>query len=154
VAPVILSGPAGLTGTVQLSCTSNTPTITCNLSPTSVSLTGTGPINTIIEVNTYCSDAPPSGWPLGGRRDGGQRMLELVLLLGAGAFLVFAFSHGNRKRLAGAAVIAVLLVTTAVGCKSVPKGPSGATPPGTYTITITATLGGVSQNLNMTLIVN
>jgi large repetitive protein len=154
VAPVILSGPAGLTGTVQLFCTSNTPTITCNLSPTSVSLTGTGPINTIIEVNTYCSDAPPSGWPFGGRRDGGQRMLELVLLLGAGAFLVFAFSHGNRKRLAGAAVIAVLLVTTAVGCKSVPKGPSGATPPGTYTITITATLGGVSQSLNMTLIVN
>jgi hypothetical protein len=123
------------------------------LTPTSVSLTGTAPINTIIEVNTYCSDAPPMGIPFGGG-NGSLRAIELLLLLGAGAFAIFAFSQGSRKRLAGAAMIAILLATTAVACKSVPKGPSGATPPGTYTITITATLGGVSQSLNLTLVVN
>jgi sugar lactone lactonase YvrE len=154
VAPIVLSGPEGLTGTVQLSCTSSSPTITCNLTPTSVALTGTAPINTIIEVDTYCSDAPPMGIPFGGGRGGSLRVIELLLLLGGGAFVVFAMSRGGRRRLAGGAMIAILLATTAVGCKSVPKGPSGATPPGTYTITITATLGGVSQSLNLTLVVN
>ena len=73
VFPIILTGSEGATGTVDLSCTPNTPTITCNVTPTSVTLNGTTSIFTGISVITFCTWTPPLGGPSGPQGDSAIR---------------------------------------------------------------------------------
>jgi hypothetical protein len=155
VFPIILTGSEGATGTVDLFCTPSTPTITCSVTPTSITLNGTTSVNTGISVITYCSWAPPPGGPFGSRgRFGDPRRLVIPIgsLLGLLLMLVL-FARANRRRWAPALAAVVFLTVGLAGCKSLAKGPDGATPPGTYTLTLTGTLNGQSQSLPLTLIV-
>jgi uncharacterized repeat protein (TIGR01451 family) len=73
-----------------------------------------------------------------------------LLGLGVGA------GHRRRRWLAGALlglVAGILLLQPACGSSSTPT-PSGGTPAGTYTITITGSSGSVSHNTTVQLIVN
>jgi hypothetical protein len=73
-------------------------------------------------------------------------MLGMLLML-------VLFARANRRRWAPALAAMVFLTVGLAGCKSLAKGPDGATPPGTYTLTLTGTLNGQSQSLPLTLIV-
>ncbi len=64
------------------------------------------------------------------------------------------FARTNRRRWLPAMAAMIFLAVGVAGCKSLPKGPDGRTPAGTYPITLTGTLNGQSQSIQLTLKVN
>lgn len=139
-----ITGAPGVTGTVQLGCLPSTKTITCNVIPSSITLTGK-PIEVAFGVQTYCQGATntgfapslPGSWPAGG-------IALLLLSLGLGA-LAWAMQRNRRVALTFAVLMLVALGTAA--CGSLAKGPNGATPPGTYSLTLTTTFNGQTQTM-------
>jgi hypothetical protein len=122
------------------------------VTPTSIVLTGSGSVDTGISVVTFCSGTPPVAVP-SGRWNGPQRLLiPMVSLLGL-LLMLFAFARANRRRWIPAMAAVVFLAGGVAGCKSLPKGPDGKTPAGSYTLTLTGTLNGQSQSINLTLVV-
>lgn len=69
-------------------------------------------------------------------------MLLLSLALGG---LAWAMQRNRRVALTFATLMLVALGTAA--CGGLAKGPNGATPPGTYTLTLTTTFNGQTQTL-------
>jgi trimeric autotransporter adhesin len=139
-----ITAAPGVTGTVQLGCTPSSPTITCNVIPSSIPLTGK-PIEVAFGVQTYCTGATntgfapslPGNWP-----GGGITLLLLSLALGG---IAWATQRNRRVALTFAVLMLVALGTAA--CGSVAKGPDGATPPGTYSLTLTTTVNGQTQTM-------
>jgi hypothetical protein len=95
-----------------------------------------------IVLNTFCKGATTTGSvPMPGGSGGGITLLLLSLTLG-GVFWMW-------RRSPRWAVSFAVLVLTAIGgasCASPPKGPNGATQPGNYTVTFTATVNGVTTS--------
>lgn len=147
-----ITGAPGVTGTVQLGCLPSTPTITCNVIPSSITLTGK-PVEVAFGIQTFCQGATntgfapslPGGWPAGG-----VMLLLLSLALGG---LAWAMQRNRRVALTFAVLMLVAMGTAA--CGSLPKGPNGATPPGTYNLSLTTTFNGQTQTLQnfLTLVV-
>lgn len=139
-----ITGAPGVTGTVQLGCTPSSPTITCNVIPSSITLTGK-PIEVAFGIQTYCQGATntgfapsvPGSWPAGG-------IALLLLSLGLGG-LAWMMQRNRRVALTFAVLMLVALGTAA--CGSLAKGPNGATPPGTYSLTLTTTFNGQTQTM-------
>ena len=139
-----ITGAPGVTGTVQLGCTPSSPTITCNVIPSSITLTGK-PIEVAFGIQTYCTGATntgfapnlPGSWPAGG-------IALLLLSLGLGG-IAWAMQRSRRVALTFAVLMLVALGTAA--CGGLAKGPNGATPPGTYSLTLTTTFNGQTQTL-------
>jgi hypothetical protein len=133
-----------VTGTVQLGCTPSSPTITCNVIPSSIPLTGK-PIEVAFGVQTYCTGATntgfapslPGSWPAGG-----ITLLLLSLALGGIAWAM----HRNRRVALTFAVLMLVALGTAA-CGSLAKGPDGATPPGTYMLSLSTTVNGQTQTM-------
>jgi Domain of unknown function DUF11/Divergent InlB B-repeat domain/NHL repeat len=139
-----ITGAPDVTGTVQLGCLPSTPTITCNVIPSSITLTGK-PIEVAFGVQTFCQGATntgfapnvPGSWPFGG-----IAMLLLSLALGGIAWVM----QRNRRVALTFAVLMLVAMGTAA-CGGLPKGPNGATPPGTYNLTLTITFQGQTQTM-------
>ena len=139
-----ITGAPGVTGKVQFGCTPSSPTISCNVIPSSITLTGK-PIEIAFGVQTYCQGATntgfapslPGSWPAGG-------IALLLLSLGLGG-LAWAMQRNRRVALTFAVLMLVALGTAA--CGSLAKGPNGATPPGTYSLTLTTTFNGQTQTM-------
>ena len=139
-----ITGAPGVTGTVQFGCTPSSPTITCNVIPSSIVLTGK-PIEIAFGVQTYCTGATNTGFAPGGPGSwpaGGITLLLLSLALGGMAWMM---QRNRRVALTFAVLMLVALGTAA--CGSLAKGPNGATPPGTYSLTLTVTFNGQTQTM-------
>jgi hypothetical protein len=149
-----LGGSGDFGGTVTLDCTPvpPQPSITCSVEPTSVTLTAGSTTLTKITLNTFCSwNSPRLHLPWNGP-------LRIPLLpglwLAAGlGLMLFALARRKGRRLRMLVPAAMLVVFGMVGCANRPKGPAGATPPGTYTLAIHATSQGVTHTVTVTLIV-
>jgi len=147
---LLLNAPPGTTGTATLTCSSPDSSITCQVVPTNVVLTGK-PVQTAIVVDTYCQGAVPVNTPANRLPMAPIGALTLLAALGMAAA---PKAQRRRLRLALApAILAAVLIANAA-CGNLPKSPTGAaTPPGTYTLNITATLNNSSFTLPVTLIV-
>jgi hypothetical protein len=135
VFPLTLTPVNGFTGPVTLSCASQQPTITCSISPTTVNLVAGGTA-AAIAVDTFCAwmgprFAPPYGIP-------GPWLPALAALMALA--LTVAVTGLSRRKLRPAFAVAALALFAMLGagCASVPHGPAGATPPGTYNLVVTA----------------
>ncbi len=149
---LVISGAPGVTGTVQLGCIPSSVLITCNVIPSSVTLTG-GSTEVAFAIQTFCQGTPPAtGFvpPVGGV--GGGIGLVLVSMVFGGA--MWTFRRNRRVALTFATLLLVALGSAACS-NSLPQGPNGATPAGTYTLSLTTTLNGQTQTLNnfLTLVV-
>ena len=145
---LVLTGTQGVTGTVQLGCTSQSPDITCNIVPSTITLTGKA-INVAIVVNTFCKGAVPGFEPtLPGGFPGGLAMLLASLSL-CGAMWTFK----RRPRWALSFGVLVLIAVGMSACSNLPKSPGGqATPPGLYPLVVTATApNGAVSSVPLTL---
>jgi sugar lactone lactonase YvrE len=147
-----IAGAPGVTGTVQLGCIPSSVLITCNVIPNSVTLTG-GTTEVAFAIQTFCQGATTStGFvpPVGGI--GGGIGLLLVAMVFGGA--MWTFRRSRRVALTFATLLLVTLGSAACS-NSLPQGPNGATPAGTYSLTLTTTLNGQTQTLNnfLTLVV-
>jgi hypothetical protein len=147
-----ITGGPGVTGTVQLGCVPSSVLITCNVIPASVTLNG-GTTEVAFAIQTFCQGATTAtGFvaPVGGI--GGGLGLLLVSLIFGGAMWMF---RGNRRVALTFATLLLVALGSAACSNSLPQGPNGATPAGTYTLSLTTTLNGQTQTLNnfLTLVV-
>jgi hypothetical protein len=155
---LMITGAPGVTGTVQLGCVPNSALITCKVIPATVTLSG-GSTEVAFAIQTFCQGAttstgfaPPAG-ALGGGVGGGIGLLLATMMVGLGG-LVWRFRWNRRVALTFATLLLVALGSAACS-NSLPSGPNGATPAGTYTLSLTTTLNGQTQTLNnfLTLVV-
>jgi trimeric autotransporter adhesin len=145
--------PTGsFTGTLNLSCSITpavTPPPTCNLSSSSVQISGSGGASVAVAVGTTAPVTtsivpqvfPPPTLPLA----------WTLTLLASGWLFV-----RQRKRLPRlAAPVIVLALASLAGCGggSSPAHTTPGTPPGTYAATITATSGNLSHSMPLTVVV-
>ncbi|MFZ3216676.1 MAG: choice-of-anchor D domain-containing protein [Candidatus Acidiferrales bacterium] len=148
---LVITGAPGVTGTVQLGCTPSSPTITCQVIPNTVTLNGT-PVEVAFGIQTYCQGTTSTGFAPGvpGAPGGGIALLLMAMALGAAAWVM---QRNRRVALTFAVLMLVALGTAA--CGSLAQGPNGATPAGTYTLTLSTTVNGQTQTLPnfLTLIV-
>ena len=147
--------PSGsFSGMVNLSCSvspSVSPAPTCNLSSSSVQLSGapqpvTVTVQTVAAVNSVTPirvDFPPRAIPI----------FWVVIFLGLGWLRL----RDPKRTLRPVAVLTLLALVSVAGCGggggSSPPGPSPGTPVGTYTATVTATSGSLSHNMTLTVVV-
>jgi len=153
---LMITGATGVTGTVQLGCVPSSVLITCKVIPGAVILNG-GSTEVAFAIQTFCQGATtatgfaaPGG---GGGLGRGIGMLLATMMLGLGGF-VWMFRRNRRVALTFATLLLVAL--GAAACNSLPSGPNGATPAGTYSLSLTTSLnGGPTQTLNnfLTLVV-
>jgi len=153
---LMITGAPGVTGTVQLGCVPSSVLITCKVIPGAVILNG-GSTEVAFAIQTFCQGATtatgfaaPGG---GGGLGRGIGMLLATMMLGLGGF-VWMFRRNRRVALTFATLLLVAL--GAAACNSLPSGPNGATPAGTYSLSLTSSLnGGPTQTLNnfLTLVV-
>jgi len=145
--------PKGFNGTVTLTCTGAPEDANCALSSSSVTLDGSTPVDVTVTVTTTArSTAAPLLSPPASKIPRPFLFWFAVLILIA---LSLAAAPARRRPawvLAGAMLL--MLVWTSCGKESTPPPPQGGTPAGTYTLTVTATSGGVSQSMDLTLKVN
>jgi Divergent InlB B-repeat domain len=143
-----LTALPGTTGTVTLGCTSTSPNITCNIVPSTITLTGKA-INVAIVVNTFCKGFVPNFEPTlpGGFGGGMALLLASMSLCGA----MWTFKRRPRWALSFAMLMIIVLGNSA--CSSLPKSPGGtATKPGLYPLVVTATApNGAVSSVNLTL---
>jgi hypothetical protein len=139
---IVLTSIPGFSGTVTFGCTTSSPTITCAPDPASVVLTPNGPTDVAIVLNTFCKGTTTA--LLGPAPGGfGRGMVLLLLSLTLGCL---AWVWRRNPRWAVSFAVLVLMAIGGAACSGLPKGPNGATPPGNYTVTFTATVNGVTTS--------
>jgi len=148
-----ITGAPGVTGTVQLGCIPSSVLITCKVIPASVTLTG-GTTEVAFAIQTFCQGATTSTGlvtPGVGGIGGGIGLLLVSMVFGGAMWM---FRRNRRVALTFATLLLVALGSAACS-NSLPQGPNGATPAGTYTLSLTTTLNGQTQTLNnfLTLVV-
>jgi len=89
--------------------------------------------------------------PVVGGNGGGIGLLLVGMFFGGA---MWTFRRKRRVALTFATLLLVALGSAACS-NSLPQGPNGATPAGTYTLSLTTTLNGQTQTLNnfLTLVV-
>jgi Beta-propeller repeat len=144
---IIVAGTQGIPQTIMLSASTTSQFISTAVTPAKVTLSGIGNQQVAATLQTFCRGNAPLSLP--------RRMPPLGgigLLLAALAFATLALAYRRQPRWAFALALVMLIAIGGAACGGDP-GPSGATPPGTYPVTLTATSGQQVQTLNLTLIV-
>jgi hypothetical protein len=140
----------GFGGTINFACPSGLPSLAnCSFTPTAVTVSGnTG--STTLAISTTAPTAAPPGGNLGSRLFTSGGFLALgVVLVGAVA--------GRRRRKSFFLLLGVLALAAALGScgggggSTVVHNPG--TPPGTYSVTVSATSGGTTHQTTITLVV-
>ena len=146
---LVLTALPGTTGTVQLTCSSPVASITCNIVPSSVTLTGKA-INVAIVVETFCKGSVPNFVPMPGGFGTGLGLLLATLCLCG-----MAWTYKKQPRWAVSFGLLIIFAVGMTACSNVAKSPSGsATPPGSYPLVVTATApNGATSSVNLTLVV-
>ena len=152
---LLITGAPGVTGTVQLGCVPNSALITCKVIPATVTLNGSS-VEVAFAIQTFCQGATtstgfaPAVGGMGGGVGGGIGLLLVWVMLGGAAWTM---RRNRRVALTSATLLLVALGSAA--CNSLPSGPNGATPAGTYSLSLTTTLNGQTQTLSnfLTLVV-
>jgi trimeric autotransporter adhesin len=144
---LVLTALPGTTGTVQLTCSSPVASITCNIVPSSITLTGKA-INVAIVVETFCKGSLPNFVPMPGASGTGLGLLVATLCLCG-----MAWTYKKQPRWAVSFGLLVIFAVGMTACGNVAKSPSGsATPPGNYPLTVTATApNGAMSSVSLTL---
>jgi len=139
---IVLTSTPGFSGTVTFGCTTSSPTITCAPDPATVTLTPTGPTDVAIVLNTFCKGITTGLLaPAPGGFGGGFTLLLLSLTLGGVLWM-----WRRSPRWAVSFAVLVLMAIGGASCASPPKGPNGATQPGNYAVTFSATVNGVTTS--------
>jgi hypothetical protein len=123
--------------------------ITCNIVPSSVTLTGKA-INVAIVVETFCKGSLPNFVPMPGGFGTGLGLLLATLCLCG-----MAWTYKRQPRWAVSFGLLIIFAVEMSACSNVAKSPSGsATPPGSYPLVVTATApNGATSSVNLTLVV-
>ena len=149
--------PDGFSGTISLSCSGQPTGATCRTVPVSIELDGVNTETFRVSVTTTAPAlvVPPVGqrsrhpWPL-------VPSLFLAMLgLAEAARRGGAFNLPAGVRRATVVIgVTLLFAILSVSCRNENGAGLPPTPPGTSTLTIDATSGGVTRTIDLTLVVN
>jgi hypothetical protein len=149
-----LAGTGGFSGSVSLACTGAPASAGCTVVPSTIQLTGSGSVPFTVNVTTQKIISALAIPPVFVAGFGVMSLLGLIPLL---------FSRKARRTLMSRSMIALFILwlvacMTMVGCGGGGGGTPTQhtvqnTPPGTYTLTVTATSAGASRQMNLTLVV-
>jgi hypothetical protein len=161
---LVLTAAPGVTGTVTLGCTPSSPLLTCSVIPSTVTLTGGNSTEVAFGVQTYCQGTTTNTGSLfdvfgrnAGNGGGFDERRRLVLYACFAMLMAMCLVVARRnRRLTFALAMVTLLALGSAACSGPSKGPNGATPAGTYELTLTTTFNGQTQTLPnyLKLIVN
>ena len=151
---ITVAPTGGFTGTVALTCAvtgGGTPAPTCGFSLSSVAnASGTSTLTVSTTASHSISGALTSPSP--GRGAGWLAASSGALFAG-----IFLLGGPRRRRLAGLGLMLFVFVSVGVGCggssSSGGSTQTGGTPPGNYTVTVTATSGSNVQTTALTVTV-
>jgi hypothetical protein len=138
---LIISGAPGVTGTVQLTCASSSPLITCTVIPSAVTLNG-GTTEVAFGIQTFCQGSTTVTGSMPAGFGGGIAMLLAAMMFGG-----IAWTFKRDRRVALTFAMLMLMMIGAAACGGLPKGANGPTPAGTYFISLSSTLNGQTQTL-------
>jgi Abnormal spindle-like microcephaly-assoc'd, ASPM-SPD-2-Hydin/Galactose oxidase, central domain len=154
---LVLTAAPGVTGTVTLGCTPSSPLLTCSVIPSTVTLTAGNSTEVAFGVQTYCQGTTTNGSLLDvfglGRSNGSgggfdeRRRLVLYACFAMLMALCLVAARRNRRLSFALAMVTLLALGSAACSGGVAKGPNGATPAGTYELTLTTTFNGQTQTL-------
>ena len=136
----------GFDQAVSFSCDGAPSAATCIILPGSVTLDGTNAATATVTVTTNPHSLAPPG------ADSHTKIPIFGWLAALGALLCLAAFRRRRARLVLAALVLLVAIWTACG-----GGETRVllgTPPGTYTLKVTATSGGLTHQVTLTLGVN
>lgn len=144
---ITIGGNNGFNGSVSFTCASGLPSLSsCSFSPPSV-MAGANPVSTTLTINTTPSTLAGLRTP----RSDPYLFATALPVLGL-VFLGAAAGRSGRRRVAGILLLLVLVIPLAMvlGCGGTggivtAKGHPG-TPPGNYSVTVTATAGNLSHS--------
>jgi hypothetical protein len=154
VYPLLLSSATNISGTATFTCTGAPANSTCNITPSTVALGNTTTVS--LTVLTGVSSTAQSLRPLTNRR--GMFWLAMLLPLS-----LVPLRRTRRSWLVSSVLLGCLVAATGCGSGraiplqggSNPNPPSGpVTPAGTYTIVASASSGGLTRAVNLTLVVH
>jgi hypothetical protein len=144
----------GFNQAVSLSCTGAPTLATCTITPTSVTLDGTNTQTVTVKVTTTAPTPAASTFQFQPPAWGGPHAAPSLFWLVAFATVAGLLVGGRRRvRLGFATVAFLVLLLAACGGSGTSSGKPG-TPPGTYSLTVTATSGSLSHNVTLKLTVN
>lgn len=152
-----VSGTNGFTGAVNFSCSGAPKYSTCSISPNPANVSGTSAVPLTVNVSTQAaSNGQLLQIPL--PKSPRQKDFPLLVMMAVGS-VIWLRSIGKRS-LSGKRVLArtalLFAVVAVTGCGGGSSSQSGqpGTPGGQYKLTVTATAGSVTQNMNLNLTVN
>ncbi|HXZ12499.1 MAG TPA: choice-of-anchor L domain-containing protein [Candidatus Sulfotelmatobacter sp.] len=130
---ITLTSQPGFSGLVTLSCTTDTPSITCQPAPSQINLVGATQV--AIVLNTFCTaDTLPLPQTPGGPGGGVGILLAALLMAGT------AYSYRKRQRVALTFAVLMLIALGTAACSGGPaQSPTGAaTPAGPHFVILKA----------------
>jgi hypothetical protein len=149
VYPLLLGSASNVSGTVHFTCTGFPANSTCNVTPSSVALGNTTTISVTVLTGVLPSSllSPPMNR---------QNIFWFASLLPIG---FFALRKTRRTGLAAFALLGCLIAATGCGgSRAIPleggagSNPAGpVTPAGTYSVVASASSGGLTRSVNLTL---
>jgi hypothetical protein len=148
-----LTPEGGFNGTATMSCSGAPRNATCSVNPPSLTLNGVSLSNLSVSVTTASlSGAILRTSPLGPGRVQ-MVILTLALMLGPFAMCLTKRARVERKILSVVLAIAIMGLCGCGGNSTGVKTGHQGTPPGSYTVVVTAKSGGTSHSLSLNLIV-
>ena len=152
--PVLLSSVPGVAGTATLACTGAPVNATCMVSPGTAALGTTTLVTVTVATGVNSSVAQDQRRPLGSR--------ELPPLLLAGLLPVGALLLRRRRMGMVTGLLAIVCIVAGGGCgagRQIPAAgepipvPIATTPPGNYSLSVTATSSGLTRTMSLSLTV-
>jgi hypothetical protein len=139
-------GGAGMSRSATLTCTGAPQGAKCSV-PATVTVSGTAASNLQISVTTT-SRTTASLNSRGMTRFGG---VWAAILIGIVLVPTSWKKRDSKKRYLGALVVSLVLICSCGGNSSGPKNNSNGTPPGNYSLTVTATMNSATETATLTL---
>ena len=152
--PLLLGGPYGTGVPVSLACAPSSSLFTCSVNPTSPTVNGSGTATLTIIASAPNSAETVAATP---GRNSGRALAACGFALCFGAVLIVPCSRRKWRVHAMVMLSAVFFVASACGGgshSSPPPPKTTPTPPGTYSVVVTATASGVIHNAQMTVLVS
>ena len=141
----------GFAGNVALTCTGAPQGSMCSVSTPSVTLDGTtqAPLTVTVTTTPGAAMAGILGGPIS-LRSGGLKSLPMIL---AGLLAMALLWRARLSSALVACVIALIVLGGTIGCGSGSSSSGGATPAGTYTLTVQGASGKTLGKTTLTLVV-
>ena len=143
---------------VSLTCTGVPSAAACRISPASLTLDGTEPVQATVTITTTArsSSSPMTSPPRNPLGAGPWTRHALPMqLVGVLALAILAsLALGRRRQIWLGLGLTLLLASLWVACGGGGERVARGTPPGTYTLTVTTSSACLTHNIKLTLIVN